>query len=653
MVSICMLSLDSLRAQVTSIFHHEYDLNGSGSGYHSGEGGADYKASDGSIYVSGVTDISGVDDDPLLIKTTSAGTLSFARQYRISDRDIITYGRLTSDGGYLMYGTMKGLNTAPDILLIKTDASGNVSWARRIEVDPFSATYLTTTRFDELASGGYVLTGQISGSGAGNGDMFMIKISSDGNTISIANAYGTANADMGYDILEHSSGNIAIVGDMNNGGGGTPFNAWWVEVTSTGTINYSKYIGGSNNESFRGLLETTSNTYMVLANWCSTSACSGTNICSGGLVHISTAGAQLMRKVFVTSSPGSYVFRPSCIYATPDNSSYWIGGMIDMNDHPIIGANNNAMFIKTSAATPSPTSGYSVGDLDMQDYSLSGGAVPSSNDMILGGTEDANMATEYNVSIIRAHSSSQCNSIDLTFTTCNWTSSSLTNIATTTTSLSTNLSTVSPTLVDRAGGTTTTQNCFSLLPVSLLSFEAKTQYQKILLSWTTASEQNNDHFILERSSDGIIYNSIAAISSSGFSSLPTDYTWIDSDYPQNVAALYYRLSQVDYDAKRTYLGTIAASVSVSNGLIHMAVPSNLITDGILQFNAASGRTGSLNVQLLDGSGRTVYSHSLLMEAGDSRWTRLDINHLTPGCYFLKVAGFGETQTKKVLLISGQ
>ena len=49
------------------------------------------------------------------------------------------------------------------------------------------------------------------------------------------------------------------------------------------------------------------------------------------------------------------------------------------------------------------------------------------------------------------------------------------------------------------------------LPVNLISFEAEVQENHINLEWRTASEENHSHFLLQRSADGISFETLATI----------------------------------------------------------------------------------------------------------------------------------------------
>lgn len=90
----------------------------------------------------------------------------------------------------------------------------------------------------------------------------------------------------------------------------------------------------------------------------------------------------------------------------------------------------------------------------------------------------------------------------------------------------------------------------STLPVVLLSFIAKQSEYGIDIMWETASEINNDYFVIERSKNAIDYENIVIIHGAGNSNTIKNYSYLDS--PQYNGNLYYRLKQVDYDGTITY-----------------------------------------------------------------------------------------------------
>ena len=93
----------------------------------------------------------------------------------------------------------------------------------------------------------------------------------------------------------------------------------------------------------------------------------------------------------------------------------------------------------------------------------------------------------------------------------------------------------------------------SPLPVKLTSFNAELEGRKVLCAWETASEINNDYFIVERSADGSNYVSIGTVKGAGNSTYVSYYSFTDEE-PLS-GNNYYRLKQKDFDGAFTYSET--------------------------------------------------------------------------------------------------
>jgi hypothetical protein len=88
------------------------------------------------------------------------------------------------------------------------------------------------------------------------------------------------------------------------------------------------------------------------------------------------------------------------------------------------------------------------------------------------------------------------------------------------------------------------------LPVELTSFTAALKFDIVELKWSTASELNNDHFTIERSTNLENFEVVATIPGNGTSNVIHHYNTLD---PSPVyGRSYYRLKQTDYDGKYTY-----------------------------------------------------------------------------------------------------
>ncbi len=101
-----------------------------------------------------------------------------------------------------------------------------------------------------------------------------------------------------------------------------------------------------------------------------------------------------------------------------------------------------------------------------------------------------------------------------------------------------------------------------VLPIELTSFTANCNGKSSLIEWTTATEKNNDFFVLERSSDAINFKEIARVAGAGNSIEPLNYAY--TDYGARSGDNYYRLVQVDYDGTSTASEIIVANCPAEN-----------------------------------------------------------------------------------------
>jgi hypothetical protein len=98
----------------------------------------------------------------------------------------------TSDGGYIVAGYTTSFGAGGDIFLIKTDANGNVQWAKTYGGTGDDLAYSV----QQTSDGGYIVAGATGSFGAGYGDIFLIKTDANGNIGScsiVQNANPTVN----------------------------------------------------------------------------------------------------------------------------------------------------------------------------------------------------------------------------------------------------------------------------------------------------------------------------------------------------------------------------------------------------------------------------------------------------------------------------
>ncbi len=88
------------------------------------------------------------------------------------------------------------------------------------------------------------------------------------------------------------------------------------------------------------------------------------------------------------------------------------------------------------------------------------------------------------------------------------------------------------------------------LPITLVSFNGRINDGVTELTWSTATEHNNDFFTVERSEDGEQFIPVATVRGAGQSIASRNYTATDNFPP--AGKIYYRLKQTDFDKEFSY-----------------------------------------------------------------------------------------------------
>lgn len=104
----------------------------------------------------------------------------------------------------------------------------------------------------------------------------------------------------------------------------------------------------------------------------------------------------------------------------------------------------------------------------------------------------------------------------------------------------------------------------STLPVKLLSFSATKTNQSVLLNWHAIEETNFDHFEIERSADGAIFQKIGRV---GLCRCLGYYQFLDL-VPIN-GQNFYRLKMIDQDAKFSYSPIVRMQIASGNAIIEV------------------------------------------------------------------------------------
>jgi hypothetical protein len=173
----------------------------------------------------------------------------------------------------------------------------------------------------------------------------------------------------------------------------------------------------------------------------------------------------------------------------------------------------------------------------------------------------------------------------------------------------------------------------TILPIELMSFTAACNGRFVNLEWSTATERNNDYFIVERSDDAINFTEIARVAGAGNSIEQLDYNY--TDYSAAGGDNYYRLVQVDYDGTRTASEIVVANCSEAEGEPDVQVfPNPFHNDLTIHMENFGGTT--VSIEVYDMLGRIVMQKTIGVD-GSSEETMLQLDNLSNGTYNVRIS----------------
>ena len=183
------------------------------------------------------------------------------------------------------------------------------------------------------------------------------------------------------------------------------------------------------------------------------------------------------------------------------------------------------------------------------------------------------------------------------------------------------------------------------LPVELIEFDVNVLGNQVVVEWTTAAEINNDHFFVERSTDGFNYEVIKVVQGAGNSTEVINYVIYDDNPPRGV--LYYRIRQTDFngdfevfDAKSVSIGT--------NDLVSWIHTTG---SGKHKINLYGGVKGVYNIQILNLNGALVVDTDYQVANGGNKTSALiDLpTNLSDGVYLVNIKSEDYQNSGKIVI----
>lgn len=514
----------------------------------------------------------------LLIKTDQSGNIIWINGYGGNNDDEGNAVVQTSDGGFVAAGYTKSYGSGgTDFYLIKVDANGNQLWDRVFGGTSDEEVYSMVLTDD----GGFLLAGATSSFGSGSRDIWLVKTDASGNQ-QWTKTIGGLSSDGARSISKTSDGGYIITGWTFSYGPGAVGNVWLVKTDAAGNMVWNKFFGGTDVD--RGLsVKQTSDGGYILTGY---TASSGAGLDDMLLIKTDSLGNAQWQNTFggsgrdygnsvIQSSDGGFVVTGYTLSSGAGGDDLWIVKTDELG---------NQLWSKTLGGAQSDVGNYLIetsdGSFVITGYTLSFGA----------GLHDV------------------------------W-------------------------LIKLA----------SVIPVELVSFNALVRGNDIELKWITASEINNKGFEIEKcltqtpfKGEGFIdWISLGFVKGNGTSTEMNSYEFVDQNLEPGKYT--YRLKQIDYDGNFSFSNIVEAEIFAPDEFsLEQNYPNPFNPATVISWQSPVGSHQTLRIY--DVLGNEV--ETLVDEYRQAGRFKVEFyaSNLADGVYIYKLTVGNYTATRKMILM---
>jgi len=172
-----------------------------------------------------------------------------------------------------------------------------------------------------------------------------------------------------------------------------------------------------------------------------------------------------------------------------------------------------------------------------------------------------------------------------------------------------------------------------LLENTLTDFAAECRDNTITLDWTTVSQHNLDFFVVQKSQDGILFEDVHTVYSSG--TISGMYDFVDNNSISGT--VYYRLRLQDKNAQIAY--SAISAVTCGNKYSNIIIAPNPASE-ILNIELNQEISGNMELILMNYLGKQIKNVQFTTQKGYNKY-QLELTDYSAGSYILIVKGTGQ------------
>jgi len=169
------------------------------------------------------------------------------------------------------------------------------------------------------------------------------------------------------------------------------------------------------------------------------------------------------------------------------------------------------------------------------------------------------------------------------------------------------------------------------LPIQLLSFNVSCENnQHVAISWSTATETNNEKFIVEKSRNASDWSVLEEVKGQGNSNKVVNYELTDRKLASGTT--YYRLAQVDFDGKQTTYNSVSTTCEGTETIVVYPNPASALLNVAINSNNLNG---NITVSLIGTDGKIIEQRQFMADSENTLIT-FNVAPLQAGMYFIQL-----------------
>jgi hypothetical protein len=170
------------------------------------------------------------------------------------------------------------------------------------------------------------------------------------------------------------------------------------------------------------------------------------------------------------------------------------------------------------------------------------------------------------------------------------------------------------------------------LPLRIVSFGGLLQNDIAKLNWKIENEQEVQHYLVERSTDAVTFETIQQVKA--LNSNVSSYTYNDNLKNYRYDVVYYRIRQVNKNGEIFYSNVISFKKDAIETVKVKVYPNPV--GARLMMTVSSPVKQSSKAFIFDAAGKLVIEKSIELEKGENSFRFEEVGRLVKGWYLIKV-----------------